>query len=685
MKRVIFILFAVMFGGTLTAQNQFTIGDLTYEVLNGGNSVEVHDCDTSATSVDIPSTVTNNGTKYRVTSIVLRAFSNCSILTSVTIPNSVTYIGFSAFYGCSSLTTINVDSDNNNYSSIDGILYNHAQDTLIQCPGAKTSATIPNKVTTIGVYAFRDCSSLTSVTIPNSVTTIEENAFSGCTSLTSITIPNSVTYIGEYAFSHCSNLTAITIPIGERAFSLCSNLTSINIPNGITSIGYDAFSGCTSLTSINIPNSVVSIGYGAFSNCSSLTSVTIPNSVKSIRDWAFSGCSNLTAINVDSGNTHYSSIDGVLYNYAQDTLIRCPEAKSSVNIPNSVTYIRNNAFSHCNNLTSVSIPNSVKSIGEMAFSDCSNLTAINVDSGNTHYSSIDGILYNYAQDTLIRCPRAKSSVTIPNKVTYIRNNAFYACNNLTSVSIPNSVTHIGENAFSNCSNLTSVSIPNSVTHIGDWAFSGCISLTSITIPNSVKSIGERAFSPCSNLTAINVDPGNTHYSSIDGILYNYAQDTLIRCPEAKSSVTIPNKVTTIEREAFSDCSNLTSIIIPNSVTFIGCHAFSDCSSLTSIISLAYTPPVSAGCFFGIKSDCSIIIPCKSMTAYQTSDYWIYLFYTNNITGSYYTEISATINEGETYTEYGFNENKTGTYTRTVENSGDCDSTIVLHLSVNASL
>ena len=183
MKRMIFILLAVLFGGTLTAQNQFTIGDLTYEVLNGGNSVEVHDCDISATSVDIPSTVTNNGTTYSVTSIVLRAFSHCNILTSITIPNSVTYIGFSAFYGCSSLTTINVDSDNNNYSSIDGILYNHTQDTLIQCPGAKTSATIPNKVTTIGVYAFRDCSSLTSVTIPNSVTTIEENAFSGCTNV----------------------------------------------------------------------------------------------------------------------------------------------------------------------------------------------------------------------------------------------------------------------------------------------------------------------------------------------------------------------------------------------------------------------------------------------------------------------------------------------------------------------
>ena len=690
MKRVIFILFAVMFGGTLTAQNQFTIGDLTYEVLNGGNSVEVHDCDTSATSVDIPSTVTNNGTKYSVTSIRYTAFYECRTLTSITIPNSITTIETMTFYGCSSLTSVN----------------------------------IPNSVISIGDYAFSKCSSLTSVNIPNSVISIGESAFSYCSSLTSVTIPNSV------------------ISIGESAFSYCSSLTSVTIPNSVTYIGDGTFYNCSSLTSVTIPNSVTSIKYSAFSGCSSLTSVTIPNSVKSIRDWAFSGCSNLTAINVDSGNTHYSSIDGVLYNHAQDTLIQCPEAKSSVNIPKSVTYIRNEAFSGCSNLTSITIPNSVKSIGDWAFSGCSNLTAINVDSGNTHYSSIDGVLYNYAQDTLIQCPKIKSSITIPNSVTYIRNEAFSGCSNLTSVSIPNSVKSIGERAFSDCSNLTAINvdsdnthyssingilynyaqdtliqcpgakssvnipnkvttigygafshcnnltaitIPNNIKSIGENAFSNCDNLTAITIPNSVKSIGERAFSNCSNLTAINVDSGNTHYSSIDGILYNHAQDTLIQCPGAKSSVNIPNKVTTIGYGAFCNCNNLTAITIPNSITSIEENAFEGCSNLTSVLSLAYTPPIlGVKCFDGVNSDCSFIVPCKSMTAYHASN-WIYWINTDNITGSYYTEISATINKGEIYTEYGFNENKTGTYTRTVENQGDCDSTIVLHLSVNASL
>ena len=481
---------------------------------------------TGLTSITIPNSVTSIGNW---------AFGGCTGLTSITIPNSVTSIG-RAFDGCTGLTSINVASENNYYSSNNGVLFNKKKTELIRYPEGKsqTSYTIPDSVTSIGGNAFRRCSSLTSITIPNSVTSIGDRAFVGCTDLKSITIPDSVTSIGEVAFAGCTDLTSITIPdsvtsIGYGTFDGCTGLTSITIPNSVTSIGEGAFAGCTGLTSITIPNSVTSIGNGAFEYCTGLTSITIPNSVTSIGDGAFRGCSSLTSITIPDSVTSIG-----------DATFEDCTSLTSITIPNSVTSIGYEAFYDCNSLTSITIPNSVTSIGDGAFRGCTGLTSITIPDSVT---SIGGNAFR-------RCS-SLTSITIPNSVTSIGDAAFWDCSGLTSITIPNSVTSIGEWAFCLCDGLTSITIPNSVTSIGYKAFDGCTGLTSITIPNSVTSIGKSAFEDCTGLKDVYYTGSKDEWEAISigeyndclldaTIHYNWIDDSVLSLN--RSEMTVSNNV-----------------------------------------------------------------------------------------------------------------------------------------------
>ena len=303
----------------------------------------------------IPDTVVSKKVSYKVTSIGESAFANCKSLTSISIPNSITSIGDCAFY-FSSLTSIEVNANNQNYASIDGVLYNKDVTTLICCPGGKTSITIPNSVTSIGSSAFSSCKALTSITIPNSVTSIGDYAFYYCSSLTSITIPDSVTSIEHFAFS------------------FCKSLTSIIISNSVTSIENFAFDQCKSLTSISIPDSVTTIGDYVFERCEFLTSINISKSVINIGKQIFEHCKSLTTIVVDENNQVYDSRDNcnAIIETASNTLI---QGSLSTIIPETVTSIGYRAF-YCSNLTTINIPKSVTEIYYCAFYECNSLVSV---------------------------------------------------------------------------------------------------------------------------------------------------------------------------------------------------------------------------------------------------------------------------------------------------------------------
>ena len=575
---------------------------------------------TSAFGASILSNTYENGVGIiefysNVTTIGNNAFKNCSKLKSITIPNSVTSIGNNAFYGCTGELIINSKIIETNYTSSK---YPSNNGWL---SGAKfTSIIIGDSITSIGNYAFSECSSLINVTIGDSITSIGEYAFSECSSLINATIGDRVISIGDCAFYKCSSLTKFNgnlaskdgrcLIINGRLESFApAGLNEYTIPDNITTIGSVAFYGCSKLTRVTIPDSVTTIGGASFSNCSNLTHVTIPDNVTEIGAYAFSGCGKLTSITIPDrvtwiGQEAFSGCKGDLFinskiiekNYTfSNTPSWLDGAKfTKLTIGNSVNTIGDYAFYRKSILTSVTIPDNVTSIGSNAFYGCSSLKSVTIGKGITSigseafYGCTGNLFINGNIPSSIGPSDGAfygsdfSSVTIGEDVTSIGSSAFYGCSSLKSVYISDiaawcnlSFGKVDYNSsyslYLNNELVTDLTIPNSVTEIKYSAFEGCSSLKSVTIPDSVTTIGNLAFKGCSSLKSVTIP------NSVTKI-----QNAVFSDCSSLTSITIPNSVTEIEGSAFSDCSSLKNVTIPNSVTNIGRSAFWGCSSLTSV-------------------------------------------------------------------------------------------------------
>ncbi|MBU5461982.1 leucine-rich repeat protein [Lachnoclostridium sp. MSJ-17] len=548
----------------------------------------------------IPNTVVlQNGTK----GIAGLAFSSCTALTSITIPESVISIGDMAFYSCTGLTSV----------------------------------TIPDSVTSIGDTAFENCSSDFTIygyrgsyaqTFAKKYGYIfveldNETESSGITGdcIWKLTEDGVLTIsgngpMGDYAWNDelpwGTSIKKVVVQsgvttIGSHAFYKCSDLSEVFLPNTLSEIKSSAFRWCSNLVCTELPEGLTVIKDNAFRDCSRLTEIVIPSSVNYIEELSFTNCEKLSTFYVSSNNPYFCSCDGLLYNKSSSELLYCPTAKTTVTIPEGVKKISRFAF-HESKICSVVLPDSLDTIDYCSFRDC-----------------------KYLQN-----------IKFPNSITYIDGYAFAGCAGLTSVTISDSVTSIGKNAFSNCSsdliiygysgsyaqtyannnglvfvelnNVTECSgitgdctwkltedgvltisgngrmgdysfenvapwgtgvkkiiINDGVSNIGKCAFCKCTQLTDVSIPDSVESIDYSAFRLCDKLVNVAL-PKNL--KSIGD--YSFAW-----CESIKS-ITFSNELVSIGYMAFRACSELTEISIPSNVIYIEGGAFAWCINLSCI-------------------------------------------------------------------------------------------------------
>lgn len=604
---------------------------------------------TSLQTITIPSQIT-------VLSNYL--FSGCTSLTSINLPTGLVTIGISTFAFCNnSLISLDLSSCTS-LSSIGGAAFQECS--------VLTSIILPDSVTSIGNGAFVGCVALETISLPTSLTTLGQAAFESCQSLETITIPSQITVLAERLFIACSSLIDVTLPaglvgIGNFTFTGCTALPSITLPDSVVSIGQAAFKDCTSLESLTPLTVLTFIGQSAFEDCTSLNlDLSQATALTTLLPFAFTGCTSLTTLNIggltnlitlgkaafDSSGLTRAILPPQIIALPDELFINCTSLET-VTLSQNLQTIGAQVFQLCTSLVYLNIPAGVNEIGISAFAS-SGIVNFNFNSDspptfgedaftaiadqNTIYITIladnatwttavraadwNGAVtnstsgYGYRIDSSGNVYAAvgtfPSSITLPTTVNAITvtsfspslfaNNTtirqvtvptgsftelpasmFQACTSLTTVTISSSaVTTLGESIFQGCTFLSSLSGLSNVTSIGASAFKGCSLLASVSIPSSLTTIGTETFRGCVRLLSIDLSLTSITVLS-DGLFYGCTR---------LATVTVPAGLTTIDDSlqlgCFRGCTSLTSVENSSgnlsSLTYIGAYAFANCNN-----------------------------------------------------------------------------------------------------------
>jgi hypothetical protein len=530
-----------------------------------------------------------------LTTIGLGAFNRCTNLSTLNFPASVTQVKDLAFAECTKLsTTMNVSqylteigrqafkqtdvqfivsTDNKNYASQDGVLFNKMKTVALHCPTSKTTFTFPNTLKKIDEYAFSK-SMLINVVLPTALDSISKYAFQNCTALNQLTLPASLKGIKEYAFAGCSNLQKIKAfmdnppQIFTTVFGSVPTTCQLQVPLNSVDL-YKAANGWKSLT-------IISFG-GAIGSTFNLNGVNYK--IMSETDAQVighqNGSHNYTGAIVIPSNVNYLDVDYMITSI--DKTAFAYSGITSVSIPNSVKFIGEWAFTNCHNLTGVTVPNQVTFLGEGAFSNCSVLT----------------------------------TAVLSNTLTSIENNLFHSCRALTNFVIPASVLSIGEYAFDQCYGLITLNIPSSVTQIGKWAFQLCRELQNINISDAVEILPDYVFWGCESLQEV----------KLPASLKIIGEEAFYNCNEL-AAIDLPLSLTSIGKSAFYNTA-LSAIRIPATVNHIGTYAFNQCDNLKDVYAYNRTPiGITRDVFSDLyQYNLNLYVRSRSMPLYKKTAVW----------------------------------------------------------------